>query len=124
MLSFAKFIPELPALLEQLESVVAAARAEGASNMQWFEWRIRARLIEEKLQQTAKPPNPSSDIEPLPGATIIPFDEAAAEIARQAIPHAAGLRAALQNRRMQTALESARRITRVLAGKSANVETV
>lgn len=115
MIPLGSYISELPALREQLESAVAANRAEGASDTQWFEWRIRARLIEEKLQQAAKAPNSQSDIEPLPGSTAIPFDEAKAAIARQALPHAAGLRVALQNRRLKTALENARMIDELLS---------
>ncbi|HEY3740470.1 MAG TPA: hypothetical protein VGL53_11530 [Bryobacteraceae bacterium] len=116
MIPLGSYISELPTLREQLESAVAANRAEGASDTQWFEWRIRARLVEEKLLQTAKEPNPQSDIEPLPGSTVLPFDEAKASIARQSLPHAAGLRVALQNRRLKTALDHARTIDGLLSG--------
>jgi hypothetical protein len=115
MIPLAEFVSELPALLQQLEAAVGAAKRVPSSDTQWFEWRIRARLIEEKLQQTAKPPNESSGIEPLPGSTILPFDEARASMARQAIGHAAGLRVALQNRRIEAALDAARHINRLLA---------
>jgi hypothetical protein len=114
MIPLAAFVSELPGLLKQLESAAAAAKGVAASDTQWFEWRIRARLVEEKLLQTAKPPRATSDIEPLPGSTARPFDEVAAAVARTAIPHAAGLRAALQNRRLPAALDCARTIDRLL----------
>jgi hypothetical protein len=115
MIPLVEFVSELPALLKQLEAAVGAAKRVPSSDTQWFEWRIRARLIEEKLQQTAKPPNEYSDIEPLPSATILPFDEERASTARQAIGHAAGLRVALQNRRIEAALNAARQIDRLLS---------
>lgn len=113
-MTLAAYLSELTSLIEQLDAAVRTGDA--ASGGQLFEWRIRARILEDKLTQAAKPPkeqNPESEEEPEKPA--ISFSTQSMTRAQQALSHASGLRAALQNRKWKAALESARAIERLTA---------
>ena len=111
-MTLAGYLVELGPLLEQLEAAVAGGA--DVSPGQLFGWRTRARLIEDKLHQAAKPPREKSEGEI---ADIVPpapsLTGAALGRAQQALPHANGLREALQNRRFRIALDAARTIGRL-----------
>ena len=112
MITLAAFVSELAPLLEQLEKAVASG--DSASGGQLFEWRIRARIIQEKLHQAAKPPvvrNPDEDVEE--AAPL--FSLKTMGKAQIALRHAVGLREALHNRHLKVALEAARTIDRLMA---------
>ena len=111
MTKLATYLSELGPLLQQLE----AASDTNLSAGQWFEWRIRARLIEERLYTVTKPPGGAksgeeAEILPVPPA----FDEDTIETARHAVPASAALREALKSKRLKVALGAAREVARVV----------
>ena len=111
-MTLAAYLSELTSLLEQLETSVAAG--ESASGGQLFEWRIRARILEDKLTQAAKPPvELTPEEEAARDKPARTFSSESTDRAQQALPHASGLRAALQNRKLKIALLSARAIERL-----------
>ena len=115
MMTLAGYLAELGPLLEQLEAALAGG-ASDVSPGQLFGWRTRARLIEDKLHQAAKPPRVKGEgeiedvVPPAPALT-----GSALGRAQQALPHANGLREALQNRKLKVALDAARAIERLVA---------
>jgi hypothetical protein len=114
MTTLAAYVIEFAPLLAQLEA--AAAAGDTASGGKLFEWRIRARLIDEKLRLAAKPAVPPDPEEAVPGilAPQFAFGDKAANCARSALPHVTRLRSALEKGRVPVALEEARAIDRLV----------
>lgn len=115
MMKLADYLSELWPLVKQLEAF--AATGESAQGAQLFEWRIRARLIEDKLQQAARPPRELGEGEEPPEVLPTPpkFTPETLALAQRALGHANGLREAIHNRKVKVALEAARAIVRLTA---------
>ena len=113
MTTLAAYISELGPLVEQLEKAVAAGPVELSAG-QYFEWRIRARLIEDKLYQAAKPPGAPRPEEEDQILKVPVFSEPVKVQAKAALPMSAALRDALQNRRIKLALDAARGLARAV----------
>lgn len=119
MTTLADYLNELGPLIEQLEQAGTAEISAG----KFFEWRIRARHIEDKLYEAAKPVSvarPDAEVEdvvikpPMFKGDVVPQ-------AKAALAHAGGLREALQNKRVKIALETARALARSVQGASHSV---
>ena len=119
MTNLADHLLELAPLLVSLEAAVATGgEIPSASPAQLFEWRIRARILEDKLYQAAKPPGREKSEEEKAterGAPPPVFSEQAAGQARLALPKATALREALQNKRLKVALDAAWMVARAVA---------
>jgi len=117
MKALAEYVSELAPMLGQLEAVVASGQTTGGAKL--FEWRIRARIVDEKLQLAAKPAVPPDPERGQPAllAPQFAFGNRAAGNARAALPHVTALRRALDAGRVPAALEEARMISHfVIAG--------
>lgn len=114
-MTLAAFMSELGPLISQLEAAVAAGDSVLASAGQLFEWRIRARILQDKLYQVAKPPGAAKSGEEIQDVIVAPvFSSKAADQARAALPQAGALRDALQNKRLKLALDAARAVERMV----------
>jgi hypothetical protein len=114
MTTLAEYVTELEPMLWQLEA--AAAAGGSASGGQLFEWRIRARLVDEKLRLASKPAVPPGEGNQLPG--LVPpqfaFGDHAAKNAQSALPYITVMRQALEKGKVPLALDQARAIHRLI----------
>ncbi len=115
MIKLADYLSELWPLVAQLEAFVASG--EVAEGPRLFEWRIRARLIEDKLQQAARPPRELGEGEEAPEVLPTPpkFTPETLDLAQRSLGHANSLREAIHNRKVKVALEAARAIVRLIS---------
>ena len=118
-MTLAEYLLELGPLLKQLEAAVASGGdVPSAGPGQLFEWRIRARILEDKLYQVSKPPGREKTEEELALQTSPPppvFSDAVVSKARMALAQVNGLREALQNKKLKVALSVARMVAATIA---------
>ena len=116
MTTLAVYLSELTPLIQQLEAALKAGEETLIAPARYFEWRIRARILQDKLFQAQKGPRAADFeeeiVDALPAVPVLPSITVGQ--AKAALPFVGTLREALNARRVKVALDAARAVERLV----------